>query len=165
MSAKYPLNQLVRIKKRRLEEAERVLKQKRKELENEIEKQKQAEKVCNECKQHKEDKLNQLRTKLDEGTTSDKVKVMKDYLLVVDEELKEKEKKVEDQIQEVKKAREKVETARQDFLKKQQDIEKLSMHYEEWKKEMSTLAQYEEGLETDELGSVIHNLKKRKRTK
>ena len=58
MNPKYPLNQLVRIKKRRLEEAERTLKQKRKELEKEIEKQKQAEKVRDESKNHKEDKLN-----------------------------------------------------------------------------------------------------------
>ena len=165
MNPKYPLIQLVRIKKRRLEEAERILKQKRKELEKEIEKQKQAEKVRDESKNHKEDKLNQLRAKLDSGTTSDKVKVMKDYLQVVDEELQEKEKKVEGQIQEVKKSREKVEAARQDFLKKQQDVEKLFMHYEEWKKEIYTLAQQEEGLETDEIGSVMHNLKKRKRTK
>lgn len=165
MSAKYPLNQLVRIKQRRLEEAERVLKQRRRDLEVEVEKQKQTEKVRDDCKLHKEAKLNQLRAKLDEGTTSDKIKIMKNYLKVVDDELIEKENKVKAQVEEVKKARKKVEAARQDFLKKQQDVEKLAMHYEEWKKEMRVLAQQEEGLETDELGGIMHNLNKRKRTK
>ena len=69
MKEKYPLEQLVRIKQRRLEEAERILKEKKEALEKERQKQKELEKERDDTFQHKKAKLDQLREILDKGTT------------------------------------------------------------------------------------------------
>ena len=78
MKEKYPLEQLVRIKQRRLEEAERILKEKKEQLEIEKHKQKELEKERDQTLQHRKDKLDQLREVLDKGTTSDKIKMMRE---------------------------------------------------------------------------------------
>ena len=88
---------------------------------------------------------------------------MREYIKVVEEELKQKEKNVETQIEQVEEAKKAVEAARKEMLKKQQDVEKLKIHRKEWDKEMKALEVYEEGLETDELGTSMHTSKKHKR--
>jgi len=160
MKIEYPLENLVRIKNRRLEEAEKVLKQKKEELKKEQSKQEKLEEERNKTYAHKQDKLKQLRDTLDEGTTSDKIKIMKRYLSTVDEELKQKEKKVQDQIKQVELAKVKVEEALKDLYKKQQDVEKLKMHRKEWEKEQKAEMEAEEAKETDELGSAMHSIRK-----
>jgi flagellar biosynthesis chaperone FliJ len=156
----YPLEQLATIKNKKLEEAEKVLKEKKEALIKEEEKLKTVEKERDEVKEHRHAKLEQLREKLDAGTPTDKIQQMKYYLKVVDEKLKAKEMKVKEQQKHVDNAQKQVDTARQDFLKKQQDVEKLRLHREEWEKEMKTLLEHMEGVESDELGSAMHARKK-----
>lgn len=163
MKTKYPLEQLVRIKQRRLDEAERVLKEKKAELEKEKEKQTKLEGERDKTYNHRADKMKQFRDELDKGTTTDKIKIMRDYIKVVEDELKQKEKKVQDQVKEVQKAAERVEEARKDMVKKQHDVEKLKTHRKEWEKEMKALMEYEESIESDEIGTVMHTSKKHKR--
>ena len=163
MKETYPLEQLAMIKQRRLEEAERVLKEKKEQLEKEKEKQKELEEDRNTTFKHRAAKLKQLRDKLDAGTTSDKIEMMRDYIKVVDEELKQKEKKVQDQTKVVEEAVEAVEAARKDMVKKQHDVEKLKIHRKEWAKEMRVIEVYEEGVENDDLGTAMHTTKKHKR--
>lgn len=158
---KYPLAQLAIIKQKKLDEAEKILKEKKLALIKEEEKLKQVEKERDKVKEHREAKLIQLREKLDEGTTTDKILQMKAYLKVVDEQLSVQEKKVQEQVKKVTLAATAVEAARQDYLKKHQDVEKLRLHREEWEKEMKTLLEQEEAIETDEMGSVGHVRQKR----
>ncbi len=162
MKDNYPLAQLVRIKKKRLEEAERLLKQRKEELKKEEEKQRQLEEIRDKTLQHQQAKIAQLRAELDKGTTTAKIESMRDYIKVVDEELQQKEKKVQDQIKEVEKAKERVDEARKDLLKKEQDVEKLEMHKKEWKEEDRLLRAQKEGVETDELGNAMHGQRKNK---
>lgn len=122
-------------------------------LQKEEDKLTKLEKERNEVKSHREAKLAQLRETLDEGSTTTKIQQMKYYLKVVDEELKGKENKVNEQKKHVDAAQKQVETARQDLLKKQQDVEKLLMHRKEWEKEIRALEQQQEAIETDEMGS------------
>ena len=86
---------------------------------------------------------------------------MKQYLKVVDEELKQKENKVKDQKKLVDVAEKNVETARQELLERHQDVEKLSLHKKEWEKEMQALVEQEEAIETDEMGSAMHTIRKK----
>ncbi|MBS0652339.1 MAG: type III secretion T3S chaperone [Verrucomicrobia bacterium] len=157
---KYPLEQLAIIKHKKLEEAEKALKEKKEALIKEEEKLKAVEKERDKVKEHRIAKLQQLRDKLDEGTSTDKIQQMKYYLKVVDEKLKGKELKVKEQQKQVENAQKQVELARQDFLKKQQDVEKLRLHREEWEKEMRLVLEHIEGVESDELGSAMHARKK-----
>ena len=163
MTEKYPLDQLVAIKQKRLEEAEKVLAEKRSILATEQQKLLELEKKRDEIKEHYKSKLAQLREKLDAGTGTDKITQMKQYLKLVAEDLKAEEIKVDAQTKVVENAQAQVEIARQDLFKKQKDIEKLKIHHKEWEKEMHAIEQQKEGHETDEMGSTRHTLKKRKR--
>lgn len=158
---KYPLEQLVAIKKRRLEEAEKVLTEKKNALAKEEEKLASLELKRDEVKLHRDAKLMQFREKLDAGTTSDKIQQMKHYLKVVDEKLKVEDQKVKDQKKQVDTAEKQVEVARQDLFKKQKGIEKLKIHHKEWEAEMRELMEHREGMETDEMGGAMHIIKKR----
>ncbi len=156
----YPLDQLVQIKQRRLEEAEKVLRDKKEALAREQEKLTQLEKKRDEVKAHYKSKLTQLREKLDAGTSSTKITQMKQYLKIVTEDLAQEEKKVEAQIKVVESAEKQVEEARQDLFKKQKDVEKLKIHHKEWKKEIHLEEERVENQEGDEMGSTMHHMKK-----
>lgn len=160
---KYPLEQLAFIKQKKLDEAEKVLKEKKEALLKEEEKLAAVEKERDKVKEHRMAKLTQLREKLDAGTSTDKIQQMKHYLKVVDEQLKIKEQKVKEQQKHVDAAKNALEAARQDFLKKQQDVEKLKIHRKEWEKEMKLQLEQLEATESDELGSAMHIRKKSKK--
>ncbi|MBS0614988.1 MAG: type III secretion T3S chaperone [Verrucomicrobia bacterium] len=160
---KYPLDQLIIIKKRRLEEAEKVLEQKRKVLAQEEEKLLDLEKKRDEVRDHRDDKLHQFRETIDQGSTIDKIQQMRQYLKLVEEKLQVEEKKVSDQQKVVQNAKQQVEEARQDLFKKQKDVEKLKIHEKEWKKEMDHLIQLQEEALTDEMGSAMFVVKKAKK--
>lgn len=160
---KYPLEQLVLIKQRKLDEAERILKDKKEILLKEQEKLAAVEAERNKVKSHRIAKLTQLREELDRGSTSPKIQQMKQYLKVVDEQLKQKEQKVTEQKKKTDEAEKQVEIARQNLLKRQQDVEKLKMHHTEWKEEMRLEEEKKEAVEVDEIGSVRHVRKRLKK--
>lgn len=159
-SPKYPLEQLVAIKQKRQEEAEKVLREKKIILEQEEKKLKDLENQRDEIKKHKEDKLLQLRMSYDEGTSSDKILQMQKYIKIVQEKLVVREKKVQDQKRVVETAQKNVDAAKLDLQKKQQDVEKIDLHKKEWKKEVKKEEVRQDAIQTDELGSQVHTLKK-----
>lgn len=161
----YPLQQLAEIKKKRLDEAEKILREKKALLVKEEEKLQALEKERDEVLNHKRDKLTQLREELDRGTTSDKIQQMKQYLKIVDEDLLRHEKKVKDQQKQVEKAKEEVEKARQEYVKKERDLEKIAIHRKEWGAEVNLEQLRQEGITTDELGSAMFTLRKQARTR
>jgi flagellar biosynthesis chaperone FliJ len=160
LTEKYPLDQLAQIKQKRLEEAEKALREKKEILAREQEKLKQLEKKRDEVKAHYKAKLTQLREKLDEGTSPSKITPMKQYLKIVVEDLALEEKKVAAQVVVVESAEKQVEVARQELFKKQKDVEKLKIHHKEWKQEMHVTQERRESAEEDEMGSTMHHLKK-----
>jgi flagellar biosynthesis chaperone FliJ len=159
-SPQYPLEQLILIKQKRLEEAEKVLKEKKTLLENEEKKLKEFEQQRDEIKKHKEEKQIQLKEALDTGTTSTKILQMQQYIQIVQEKYIVRERKVQDQKKNVDIAKKNVDIAREAVFKKQQEIEKMHLHKKEWKKEVTLEQLRQEGIETDELGSQVHTLKK-----
>lgn len=156
----YPLEEIARIKKRRLEEAEKVLREKKEKLLQEEKKMEQVSAERDKVKIHKDAKLSQLREELDMGSTTLKIQQMKNYLKEVTEKLAQKEVKVLEQKKVVDLATEVVAKAREDMLKKSQAVETMKMHKEEWTKlEMAELSRKEEK-ESDELGNAIFLRKK-----
>ena len=165
MGEKYPLEQLVLIKQKKLEEAERNLREKKRILEEEEKKREALEKERNKVKDHRFSKLTQLREKMDEGAGGEKIQQMRYYLKEVDQQLAQKELRVKEQLKNVETAKKNAEAARNELLKKQQDVEKLRMHREEWDKQMKILISQKEGIETDEMGSALHTRKTNSQTK
>lgn len=144
-----------------MEDAEKVVLEKRKALELEQEKLKEREKERDQVKTHKQDKLQQLRDELDSGTTSEKIIQMKAYLKTVDERLKVEEKKVFDQKALVKTAEQNLENAQEDLKRKRQEVDKLLTHRKDWQKEVAKEEEIIEGREQDEIGSVMYLSNKR----
>lgn len=159
----YPLLQILEVKQKRVEDAEKVVKEKQELLDKEKEKLAEREKERDKVKTHKHDKLEQLRATLDEGTTSPKIQQMKQYLKVVDEKLVVEEKKVKDQQTQVETANKNLEQAKEDLRVKRQEVDKLQFHRKDWEKEMKKALEILEGREEDELGSVIHSSNLRKK--
>lgn len=160
MAKEYPLEQLAIIKQKKLEEAEKILREKKQLLEQEQKKLKSLEQERDKVKEHKEDKLTQLREALDEGTTSDKIQQMKQYLKIVVEELKKKDNIVKEQQKRVDVAEKEVDQARTNMIKRQQDVEKLVEHRKDWQKETNAEEEHKESIEADEMGSSKHTIKK-----
>lgn len=157
----YPLAQIIDVKKRRVDEAEKVVVAKRKDLEAEQEKLKEREKQRDEVKEHKAAKIKQMRDEMDSGTTSDKILQMKAYLKVVDEKLKVEEKVI-DQKAQVKTAEKNLEMAIAELKRKRQEVDKLLTHKKDWLAEMRKEEEIIESREQDEIGSVVYLTNRRK---
>ncbi|MFI0434105.1 MAG: type III secretion T3S chaperone [Parachlamydiaceae bacterium] len=158
----YPLKQIIEVKQKRVDDAEKVVKQKQIALKQEMEKLAEKEAERDKVKNHKKDKLQQLRDTLDQGTNTTTVQQMKVYLKLVDEKLKVEEKKVHDQKGQVKIAEKNLDEAKLDLQRKRQEVDKLLMHKKDWEKEKRKELEVIEGREQDELGSVIYMTRHRK---
>lgn len=154
----YPLKQVIEVKQKRADDAEKVYREKQLALKKEQDKLAEREAERDKVKTHKQDKLKQLRDELDQGTTTTKIQQMKVYLKVVDEKLKVEEKKVKDQQDQVKIAEKNLEQAQIDLQRKRQEVDKLLMHKKDWEKEKRKELEVIESREQDELGSIIHTI-------
>lgn len=152
----YPLKQVIDVKQKRVDEAEKVVREKQLALEKEKEKLAQREAERDKVKKHHKDKLDQLRETIDEGTTSPKIIQMKAYIKVVDEKLVIEEKKVKDQQEQVNLAQKNLDQAKEELRIKRQEVDKLLSHKKDWEKEMRKELEIIEGREQDELGSIIY---------
>lgn len=157
----YPLEQVLSVKRRRVESAEEVVKEKKRALEAEQAKLKQREAERDAVKNHYQDKLRQMREELDRETTSDKIQQMKAYLKVVKERLKTEEKKVDDQKEQVKLAEKNLEVAKMELKQRRLEVDKMVSHKEDWIREMRKEEEIQLGREQDELGNVMHLIHKR----
>lgn len=155
----YPLKQVMEVKERRVEEAEKIVLIKQQALKAEEEKLKQQEAARDQVKKHRSDKLTQLREELDHSTTSPKVQQMKAYLKIVDERLVVEEKKVEEQKKRVETATKELEDAKHELNLRRLEVEKLVTHRTGWIKEKQKELELAEEREMDEIGNVIHGMR------
>lgn len=158
----YPLAQVLDIKKRRVDEAEKVVREKIKLLEREKEKLVEAEKQRDKAKEHQQAKLQQLRDYIDtDGMNPDKVLQMKAYLEIVKEKLAAEEQKVLKQKENVQTAEKNLEEAREQKRQREFEVDKIKMHREEWEKEARKEIEMKELSEMDELGNLMFLKKQR----
>jgi putative cell wall-binding protein len=158
----YPLKQIIEVKQKRVEDAEKVVKEKQLALEKEQKKLAEREAERDKVKVHKKEKLQQLRDTMDKGTTSPKIQQMKVYLKIVDEKLKVEEKKVKDQKEQVSIAEKNLAQAKLDLQHRRLELDKILVHQKDWEKEKHKELELIEGREQDELGSIIYSLHQRK---
>ena len=151
----YPLEQVLEVKKKRVEDAEALVKEKTKALEIEQEKLKKREEERDKVKHHYDDKLAQLRHELDTGTTSDKIDQAKVYIKVVQERVKVEEKKVKDQQAQVEAAEKNLELAKNQLRQRQKEQDKIETHKKEWIKDTLKEVAVMQTREEDEIGSTM----------
>ncbi|NGX41411.1 MAG: hypothetical protein KR126chlam4_01252 [Candidatus Anoxychlamydiales bacterium] len=161
----YPLEDLVKIKQKRFEQAINLVEEKKVLLKREEDILTKVKLTKDKVLKHKEDKLKQLRDALDKGERTDKIMQKKAYLDVVKDNLEIEEKKVKDQQKNVVAAEKELEKARENLKQKQKDIEKLKIHRKQWEKEMKYVERQQEQLVQDEIGSVKHIMKKKEKKK
>ncbi len=152
----YPLKQILDVKLKRVEDAERAVKEKIKALEIENEKLAKRIEEKEKVQTHYSDKLGQLRNALDEGTTTVKIQQMKVYLKVVKEKLKVEEKKVKEQEEQVDLAKKNLELARLHLFEKRKEVDKLETHKKEWEKETRKEIELQEEAVLEEIGSTMY---------
>lgn len=157
----YPLKQVLEVKKKRVEDQEKVVLEKRRLLEVEQDKLKQREAERERVKNHHDDKLRQLREELDHITTSDKVQQMKAYIKVAKEKLVVEDKKVKDQKEQVVLAEKNLQMAIHELAQKRLEVDKLEIHKRDWTAEVKRELAIKEEDEFNEQGSVIYMMKKR----
>jgi hypothetical protein len=158
----YPLEQIIKVKEKRVEDQEKVVKLKQELLQQEKNKLLEREAVRDKAKDHVKAKLSQLREEMDHGTTTDKIQQMKSYLNVANDKLAVEEKKVLDQKAQVELAEKALQTEI-DLLKvRRQEADKLKTHKTDWMKEARKEQEIIEGREQDELGSIGYTTNKRK---
>lgn len=153
VSLNYPLEQIIGVKQKRVENQEKVVQAKQEALTKEKEKLAEREADRDKAKQHERDKLTQLRHELDQGTTTDKIQQMKAYLGVAKEKYEIEEKKVRDQMVQVENAKKALKAAEEELKLKRQEVDKLQNHKKDWVKEMRKEMEVLEAREQDELGS------------
>lgn len=158
----YPLEQVLDIKKKRVVDQEKVVAQRERELQAELDKLKQCEEERDKVVRHRQDKLNQLRDELDKGTTTDKIIQIKVYIKVVDERIVQEEKKVAAQKEKVRAAENNLEMAKEELKRKRQEVDKLTTHREDWVKERKQEIQFEEEKEMDEVGQILFTVRQRR---
>lgn len=159
----YPLEQIIEIKERRLDEAEKFLNEKKRILEKEKEKLQKLEDERDQILHHRTEKLQQIRQELDKGPVPSKIEQMKVYLKTVEEKLRQAETKVKEQERHVENAQKEVEIARKVLIQRQKDIEKISLHKKEWSKQELLEIGKQEALELGEIGDNVFLLQKRKK--
>lgn len=160
---KYPLEEIDQIKKKRFEEAEKSLKEKKEFLLKEQAKLNQYMKDLELIKKHKLDKIRQMMDEMEKGTTSDQIIVKERYLkVVVEEKLKKEHLKVLEQQKEVQSAQDDVDKARILLDQRRQDVEKIRLHREDWELEVRKELEAYDVKETDEIGTTIHTARKYK---
>ncbi len=162
--SRYPLEQVIEIKKNRFDQAVKTLEEKKAILEKAYEALFDLNQALDEIAKHRKAKLDQIRDALDQGTSSDKIQQMKVYLKVVDERVSDQKKKVDRQQGVVDDAQKQVDLATDDLFQKKKDIEKLELHKKEWEKEDTRELERKEESEHDEQGSAgYHRLKREKK--
>ena len=158
----YPLLQVLDVKRRRLEAAEKVVAERKAALELEQDKLRQLEVQRDKVKKHYIEKLDQFRRILDEGTTTDKIQQSKVYVKLTEEKLRVEQEKVTKQVGEVDTAKQNLLQAREVFKEHQKEVDKIVKHREEWTKETLAELELQESNDQDELGNVIHLSNQRK---
>lgn len=157
----YPLIEVIRIKKRRLDEAERVLREKKLILEKEQEKLETCEKEFQEAKNIFDTYLQKLRDAMDQGEGASKIQQHKLHLKDLKDHYIASEKKLEAQKKVVKSCEAAVEQARLDYMQKEKEVEKLHIHKKEWQEVLSMEEKRAEEIKMDEISTSSFARKKK----
>ena len=160
----YPLKEIIEIKKRRLEEAEKILRQKQDALVEAEKNLTEKKKLLNASEKVKLEMIEKHYKKIENGTTADVMERHNHYIQeVINVKIAEEKKKVEAQKKVVQEAHVALDKARAERLEKHKDLEKIHTHEKEWSKEAKKELEIFEAIVEDEIGTIIHGKQSRKK--
>ncbi len=159
---KYPLEQVLEIKIRRVNQAEKVVQEKKEILEKEQKKLRGYQEAYQKVEDHHKVKIDQLREALDAGSPSHKIEQIRVYIKEVKDKMYEEKRKVERQEKQVERATKELEAAQKVLKERRLEVDKLETHKGDWSaKELKELRRLE-AKEQDEIGSLVFLSNKRK---
>ncbi|MEI6531911.1 MAG: type III secretion T3S chaperone [Chlamydiota bacterium] len=162
----YPLAQILEIKMKRQEEAEKEAIQKRELRDKETKILKEAEAKRDEVRNHYQDKLRQVRMALDEaGSNTRDITQMRDYMKIVKEKLLKEEGLVIEQKKKLDAAEIALESALKIVKEKRLEVDKIKTHKDEWITQTSKELSKEEEKLLDEVGTTMFYGRKAKERK
>lgn len=157
----YPLAQVLEVKIKREETAQKVVDEKKHLLEKEQEALEKAKKARDLVKEHYQEKLRQLRETLDQETDTPTIERMKYYLKIVQTNLAQEEAKVTEQKKRTDAAERALEEAKNIWREKRKEVDKLQEHRLQWQKENARQESINLEKQMDEIGTVIYYAKNR----
>jgi len=161
VSLKYRLEALLLIKRKAKEKAEAA-------LAKAITRQKEAEKKLEKLEGEKKEILRmqkECRLKLHEKVSSGSARV-KDghyrihFLKKLEEDEKAKDREIEEQKRVVEECKTEVKRARRDYIDASRELQVMEKHKALWQKKLNLMLLRKEEGEMDELGNIIHQLRK-----
>lgn len=162
----YPLGQILDVKNKRLEEAEKIAEQKREALSKEEQKLRDAEAKRDEVRDHYQEKLRQVRAALDEGSANtSEITQMRDYMKLVKEKLLKEEGLVTEQKKKVDAAQNELNEALKVVKARRLEVDKIKTHKDEWTEEVKKDMQKAEEKLLDEVGTTMFYGRKAKEDK
>lgn len=155
MALVYPLEVVIGIKERRVDEAKKEVARKQAELDREKEILAQREAARDQVLNHMRDKLAQIRETMDRECHTNEIQQMRLYLNVVKAKLEEEEKRVAEQKKQVDIAQKNLDFAKKELAARQKEVDKIKEHKAEWTKAAKKEEADEEARKQDEMGSDI----------
>lgn len=152
----YPLEQVLAVKRRRAEAAEREAQEAQSALKREQEQLQKAQEQRNKVKQHYTDKLNQLRNILDHESRTDDLQLARNYVNLVANKLRTEEERVQKQQYQVDAAEAAFEMAKQKWKKHLKEVEKIDKHRKEWMYIALKESRKQEDKEIEEVGTLMY---------
>lgn len=157
---KYRLEALLRIKQRLKKKAEVRLAHAIKALMEAREKLKKLEEEKAEIIRKWEESRKDMKAKMISGPMVGEGNVHVNYLKKLKEDEEAKEEEIEDQKQVVEEAEEGVALARREYIDACKELQVMEKHKELWEKKVKAEITRREAREMDELGNVIHQLRR-----
>ncbi|MBI3540903.1 MAG: hypothetical protein HY073_02025 [Deltaproteobacteria bacterium] len=158
---RYRLQPLVEIKTRAKKRAELRLAQALVKLENEKKKLKKLEEEKKEIIRRRKECRLELHHKVSEGEAHVRDgSVRVNFLRKLEEDEKKKEEEITQQKKVIENCETEVKRARRDYIDAAKELRVMEKHKDLWWKKVQAEIDREEEKEMDELGNVIHNLRK-----
>lgn len=159
----YRLKAMLTVKERNKKQAEIELARAFKALEEEKKRLKELEEEKEAIIQKKIAAREDMASKMFAGENS--IAESKKHLRFIErlnEEEEEKQKEIEAQEDEVKRAEQRVHTCRKDYRDACRELQVMEKHRELWKKKIAKEKEKLEAKEMNELGNVLHEVKRRR---
>ena len=158
---KYRLQPLLQVKLKNKRTAEIALSKAFAELKAEEEKLKILEKEKREIIQRREDSRREMAEKVARGeSVVYDSNIHLNFLKKLQEDEEKKDQEIEDQKEAIKRAEEKLAQAKRDYIDACKEVKIMEKHKELWRKKIKKELEFQEAKMMNELGNVIHQLRK-----
>lgn len=160
---KYRLQPLLQVRLKNKRKTEIALSKAMAELKAEEEKLKVLEKEKQDIIARRENSRREMAEKIAMGeSVVYDTQVHLNFLKKLQEDEEQKDKEIEEQKEAIKRAEEKLAQAKRDYIDACKEVKIMEKHKELWQKKLKKKLEFEENKMMNELGNVIHQLRKMK---